>query len=238
MKHLDLTLPKPAENLACDEALLDCADEDIGEVLRVWEAREFFVVLGYANKAASEVNLQACRERGIPVLRRCSGGGTVLQGPGCINYSLILHIRGHLPLEGITETNCYIMKRNAQAVSSILGREVAVEGFTDLAIDDLKFSGNAQRRKLNWILFHGSFLLDFDSTLMEEVLLSPSRQPSYRRNRAHGAFLSRLDVPADVLKTALREAWNASEPLVTIPRTRLEQLTREKYSTNEWNFKW
>ena len=99
MKLLDLTLPSPAENLACDEALLDACDENGGEeILRFWEAREPFVVVGYANKVATEVNLDACAAKKLPVFRRCSGGGTVLQGPGCLNYALILRITDDGPL--------------------------------------------------------------------------------------------------------------------------------------------
>jgi len=62
MKHLDLTLATPAENLACDEALLDWCEEGhrADEILRFWEAKEYFVVIGYANKAATEANLSAC----------------------------------------------------------------------------------------------------------------------------------------------------------------------------------
>src|SRR5689334_4969218 len=91
MNWLDLTLSSPSLNLALDEALLDqCEEGSSDEVLRFWEPREPFVVLGYSNKVLSEVNLSYCRENNIPVLRRTSGGGTVLQGPGCLNYSLVL----------------------------------------------------------------------------------------------------------------------------------------------------
>ena len=83
MKFLDLTLPTAAENLAMDEALLDgCEAGRGGETLVFWEPREPFVVVGYANHLAREVNVEACRARGIPIFRRCSGGGTVLQMPG------------------------------------------------------------------------------------------------------------------------------------------------------------
>src|SRR6266404_876476 len=89
MKYIDLTLGTPAENLACDEALLNMCEEGLeGEILRFWEPKETFVVVGYANQAAREANLEACRAGNVPVLRRCSGGGTVLQGLGCLNYSL------------------------------------------------------------------------------------------------------------------------------------------------------
>src|ERR1041384_1929474 len=93
MKLLDLTLPTPEENLACDEALLDLCETDGDDgILRFWEARQHFIVLGYSNKAGTEANLPRARQYSVPVLRRCTGGGAVLQGPGCLNYSLILRI--------------------------------------------------------------------------------------------------------------------------------------------------
>src|SRR5262245_28828367 len=93
MRLLDLTLPTPAENLACDDALLElCEQAGGGEVLRFWEPGQHFIVLGYANQVRAEVKLEACRTDGLGVFRRCSGGGAVLQGPGCLNYSLIVPI--------------------------------------------------------------------------------------------------------------------------------------------------
>src|SRR5947207_15019949 len=93
MKYCELTLASPQENVACDETLLEhCEEGRAGELLRVWEPASHFVVLGYANKAASEVNLSFCERKSLPVLSRCTGGGTVLQGPGVLNYSLVLRI--------------------------------------------------------------------------------------------------------------------------------------------------
>ena len=69
----------PEENLACDEVLLDLCERGGGdELLRFWALPQYFVVVGYANKASTEVDLPLCRQLGIPVLRRCTGGGTVL----------------------------------------------------------------------------------------------------------------------------------------------------------------
>ena len=74
MKHCNLTLPTPEENLACDEVLLDlCEEGHEDELLRFWEPSRYFVVLGYANKAATEVNLAFCRREHIPVFRRLHG---------------------------------------------------------------------------------------------------------------------------------------------------------------------
>src|SRR5712671_1514459 len=150
MLLLDLTLGSPAENLACDEALLDwCETGQRDGVLRFWEPREYFVVLGYANKAAVEVNIEACQKRGVPVFRRCTGGGAVLQGPGCLNYSLVLRIAG--ALQSITQTNCFVMQRNREALQPLINGKVEVRGQSDLAIGDLKFSGNSQRRRREFL---------------------------------------------------------------------------------------
>src|ERR1700744_2350074 len=117
MHLLDLTFPTPAENLACDEALLDFFEEHGGNgLLRFWEPKDYFVVVGYANKVQTETNVAACEENKIPILRRCSGGGTVLQGPGCLDYSLVLKIADHAPLAGINSANRFIMERTRAAI--------------------------------------------------------------------------------------------------------------------------
>jgi lipoate-protein ligase A len=236
MQHLDLTLDSPAANLACDEALLDaCDDQTGGEVLRFWEPEQCFVVVGYSNDVAREVNVAACHQAGIGILRRCSGGGTVLQGPGCLNYCLIVKTDGHPSLKTITGANRHIMARHRDALARALGQPVEVQGFTDLTIGGLKFSGNAQRRKRHALVFHGTFLLRFDLGLMERFLPVPSRQPDYRKGRPHDRFLTNLGAPAAVIKSALREAWAAHVPLVAAPDCR--KLIAEKYSQDGWNLR-
>src|SRR6516164_8767471 len=120
MKWCNLNLSSPAEQLAAGEVFLDWCESGHGEeTLLFWEPREIFVVVGYANKVGTEVNVEACSTKGIPVSRRCSGGGTVLQGPGCLNYSLVLRITDDRPLRTITSANQFIMERNRAAIETI-----------------------------------------------------------------------------------------------------------------------
>ncbi len=238
MKYLDRTLRTPQENLACDEALLDwCEEGSADEILRFWEPGQHFAVLGYSNRTRSEVNLDSCKKLAIPVLRRCSGGGTVLQGPGCLNYALLLRIHGDSPLVNIAKANAFIMNRNRNALNSLLDGKALIQGHTDLTLQGVKFSGNSQRRRRHFLLFHGSFLLNLDLALVERTLQMPSKQPQYRRTRAHKDFLTNLNLPADDIKDALKGVWNATASLNDIPENHVEQLVREKYSTDAWNFK-
>lgn len=236
LRCLDLALTTPAENLACDEALLEwCeAGEWAHPILRFWEPAETFIVLGYANGVDREVNLKATQDAGVPILRRCSGGGTVVQSPGCLNYALILRIEAR----GITETNCWVMQRNAVALQRLLGTRVAVRGHTDLALGDLKVSGNSQRRKRHWLLFHGTFLCGVDVAVMDRLLKHPPREPDYRQGRSHSDFVTTLAISPGEIKDALRRDWKACTDLDVVPAARISQLVAEKYSRDAWNLKW
>lgn len=238
MKILNLTFPTPEENLACDEALLDeCEGGYPHETLRFWESQEYFLVLGYSNKMQSEIKPLSASGNGLAVLRRSSGGGAVLQGPGCLNYALVLKIPPSGPLTSIRRTNCHIMKRHRDALATLLGGAVEVRGTSDLALGGLKFSGNAQRRKRNAMLFHGTFLYGMDFEKMEAHLAMPSIEPDYRNGRAHQTFLTNVPLSPDKIKKALQETWNAFEPMDNLPRGRIERLVRDKFSRVDWNRK-
>jgi lipoate---protein ligase len=241
MKVLDLTLGTPGENLACDEALLDAAEAGTsGEVLRFWESPRLFVVVGYANQVATEVNFAACEANGIPILRRCSGGGTVLQGPGCLNYAVILRITDDGPMRSIHSANQFIMERNCAALQSAIGNRqsaILVQGHTDLALGGRKFSGNSQRRRRNHLLFHGTILLKLDLTAISELLAFPSAQPDYRHSRDHSEFVTNLDCPPVAIKSALAATWQATEPFGQPPSEEIASLVQTKYALREWNLK-
>ncbi len=238
MKYLDLTFPTPEHNLACDEALLDMCEEGYDhEILRFWEPEEHFIVLGYSRKIHLDVNLSACEARNISVLRRPSGGGTVLQGPGCLNFSLVLKMENSKPLNNLGETNCFVMNQNKKALEPILGSNLEVRGLSDLTWRNLKFSGNAQRRKRHFLLFHGTFLTALDISLIEELLPIPSKQPSYRNNRPHTTFLTNLNISHQKIKQALQKSWGAKEPLERIPKETINQLVKNRYTTRDWNYK-
>ena len=231
MKILDLTFASPAQNLSCDEVLLDLCDNGFPhEILRFWSPASHFVVLGYSNNAEAEVHTDFCRANNIPVFKRCSGGGTVLQGPGCLNYSLVLALGNGRPMGSISLTNDFIMGTHRRALRKLLGPEISVKGDTDLALRELKFSGNSQRRKRKALLFHGTFLLNFDLTLIGRSLKMPSRRPAYRQDRPHEKFLMNLKCPASKIKEALKKAWGAQKPLENIPFENIDKLAASRYS--------
>jgi len=237
MQLLDVSYAEPAHNLACDEALLNWCDANQQPVLRFWESPVPFVVLGYANRLGKETDRAACDRLGVPILRRCSGGGTVLQGPGCVSYALVLPLELTAELKTIAGSNAYIMERNRKAIELLLNGPVTVAGHTDLVWQGRKFSGNSQRRTRNALLFHGTFLLKFDLSLVEKTLQMPLLQPDYRQQKPHGEFVTNIPLTALALKSALRQAWQVTGKFSENLDEDMQALLSEKYDNLNWNEK-
>lgn len=242
MYHLPLTLDTAAANLALDEALLDAAVEGElpGELLRIWEPADFFVVLGRSSRAEQEVRLDACRADGVPVLRRPSGGATVLAGPGCLMYALILDAERRIGQQAVDRAHELVLQRHVDALRA-LHPSVARAGTSDLVIADpanpaaaLKFSGNSLRLKRQHLLYHGTILYDFPLERLARWLGQPARRPEYRGTRDHESFVTNLDAQRDTIVQALTKAWNANDPLPLWPETRTHDLAAHRYTTLNW----
>jgi len=72
---------------------------------------------------------------------------------------------------------------------------------------------------------------------VSELLPMPSKQPKYRQSRSHDEFLRNLKVPADEVKAALRQAWQADELVTDPPLEAIQSLAIDKYGVEEWNLR-
>ena len=224
---LDLTLPSPVENLALDEALLDEVEAKGGHgILRFWESDRHFVVLGRSCGLTDDVHLAACEADGVPILRRASGGGTVVQGPGCLSYALVLPVDLHPRLATIRSSYRFILERMACALHR-WEPMTTFRGVSDLAVGEMKISGNAQRRQRRTILCHGTFLHGMPPHVIDRYLKQPKRQPDYRANRPHEAFLRTMNAPPQALKQAIATVWQATSDRCPLPQMRLSRSIAE-----------
>lgn len=157
--------------------------------------------------------------------------------PGCLNYSLVLRIEDGSPWADLCNTNRRIMEQHRLAIEPLIGRPVRICGITDLALDGLKFCGNAQRRRQSALLFHGSFLLKADLYLMEKYLSHPPIAPEYRAGRTHLEFVTNLECEAAEVMSAVSRAWNVSEefPASNLPGDVMDRLMRTQYSLPSWH---
>ena len=236
MQFLDLTLPTMAENLALDEALLEMTDAlpGGGETLRVWQATCPSVVLGRSSRYGDEVKLEEATRRAIPIFRRVSGGATVVVGPGCMFYALILSLERQPQLRMLDQAHRFVMGRMQTALGALLPN-VVFEGTCDLVVDNKKISGNSVRVARNSMLYHGTLLLNMDLSLVDHLLNHPPREPDYRQGRRHSDFIDNCHLPYASVVEALRLTWQATVSTHSIPVSVVDQLVRAKYSQPSWN---
>ncbi|QEH36293.1 putative lipoate-protein ligase A [Aquisphaera giovannonii] len=172
----------------------------------------------------------------MPVLRRSSGGGTVLIGPGALNVTVVLPSDAAPGLATVEGAQGYVMGRLAGALSAP-GRPVRVLGSGDLTVDGRKVAGSAQRRLRSWFLVHASILYQFDLGRIDRYLKVPLRQPAYREGRSHADFLSNLDRPRRILEASIRAAWMippSQASATDVPHDLLESLLSERFSNRSW----
>src|SRR5262245_23120804 len=177
---------------------------------RCWESREPIVVIGRHGSPSDEAISDNCRADGIPIIRRVSGGGAVVLGPGCLNYTVAVSLIEWGDLIDVARSFRVILRGIVEQLD-VPG--LAVAGGTDLALHGRKVSGNAQRRGRTALLHHGTVLYDFDVTLANRYLREPMRQPAYRAGRSHRDFIANLPLPGHVVRARLdaciMSAWLA-----------------------------
>jgi len=203
VRDQDLTV---AEHLDAEWRLFQAFEAGaVGNLCRTWETARPAVVVGRNTSIAEQVIQDACVRDAVPVLRRFSGGGTVILGPGCLNYALGVSLVSDSALADVALSFRTILE---QITAALDVANLTVAGGTDLALHGRKVSGNAQRRGRRALIHHGTLLYAFDSSLAARYLRDPHRQPAYRAGRPHTDFLGNLPLSKEAIEDALRAAWN------------------------------
>ncbi|CAN8273115.1 unnamed protein product [Cochlearia groenlandica] len=147
------------------------------------------IVMGMSGKPCELVEIEPVVRDRIPVIKRFSGGGTVIVDKDTIFVSLICN-REDVP-------NVQSYPRSVMAWSGFLYSDVfaGIKGFdlreNDYVFGDRKFGGNAQSIIRNRWIHHTSFLWDYNEDNMAYLKL-PSRVPQYRLERDHTDFVCRM----------------------------------------------
>lgn len=193
-------------HLECEWQLFQRVEAgDAGFRATTWEATRPVVVVGWAANVAEVVFEGACRRDQVPIVRRRSGGGAVVLGPGCLNYAVVLGLVSRPTLLDVSGSFREIL---GQIAGALVVPGLGVEADTDLAIGGRKVSGNAQRRGRRALMHHGTLLYAFDSGLASRYLREPRRQPAYRGSRQHVEFLGNLPLPREAIEERLARVWS------------------------------
>ncbi|MEM1062179.1 MAG: lipoate--protein ligase family protein [Planctomycetota bacterium] len=234
---VDQTLDSAAADVAWDEILLREVETGVRDrpVLRLWEPPRRAVVLGRANRVAANVDVAACRDSGVDVVRRFSGGGTVLVGPGSLCFTLVVPLDPAEPRD-IAALTHDLLTPLISGLTDATGEKVELRGTSDLVIGECKFSGNAQRWLRRAVLHHGTLAYALDVDAVERLLTPPERQPEYRRGRSHREFVTNLPLGRDRLRRVVVDAYRGVASPTTVPADEIARAVADRYGRDDWTY--
>ena len=179
-------------NMAVDEELL--ARAQAGEqvpVLRFYTWEPAAVSIGRFQKIEGAVNAEICKQRGIDIVRRITGGRAVLHCKE-LTYSIIARTDDPLfptnvlgaykliaagllqglknlgiPAEMVSRSSRHaaLVKKDARDPACF-----SSPSWYEILVHNRKIIGSAQRRLSGAFLQHGSILMDYDAALEAEVI--------------------------------------------------------------------
>ena len=244
-----------AMNMAVDEAILLAQKEQPAPTLRFYDWLSPAFSFGYFQDIASEVDVVACQAEGIELIKRMTGGGTVVHGWE-LTYTLILPRHGG----EISVTNAYqrigqslakaFQKLGipAQCYAECTDSSQAAQNICltnpaehDVMSDNKKLAGVSVRRNRNGIMFQGYISLDMPPTaILERVSKDPEvRQVLHEKSTAINT--DRRSITRNALIQAISETFDLgiafkSGKLALAEQKQAETLVKTKYVTAAWNF--
>ena len=230
--------------MAIDEAVTETVANSMQPTIRFWRWQPSAVSIGYFQSINDEVSLDACKELSVDVVRRRTGGGAVYHDyHGEITYSVIAP-EWMFP-KGIHESYNLICGLIIAGLKQ-LGIEAQFIPINDIVVNGKKISGNAQTRRNGVLLQHGTILYDLDVRKMFSLLKVSQEKISDKMIKAVEERVTRLlnfgNFSMDEVYQALLKgftdgkAWEFGK-LTEQEFSRAEELARNRYKTQEWNFK-
>ena len=235
-------------NMAIDEAI--CRLRSRGKspnTIRLYRWKPSAVSIGYFQVLEQEVDAEACKRFGVDIIRRNTGGGAVYHSyEGEVTYSVIVNQDHQTIPRDILKSYEVICSGIVLAMEN-LGIKADFKPINDIDVNGKKISGNAQTRRWNVVLQHGTILLDTDIRTMFTVLKvtkekisdkliksAEERVTTIRRELGRKVTFKEV---VDALKLAYPKVFGVKLVESSLNQEEKELATRlrkEKYNTPEW----
>ena len=166
---------------------LSLLDDDAGQTSMVWQPDKSYVVLGASNRPEEALHTDQVLQDGITVMKRPSGGQTVVLTPGNLVIAAV-YPHSLQPKNLFNQINTSIV----EVIEAEGLMELSLRGISDIAIGDKKILGSAMYRTRDKLLYHAVLNVGEPAATFEKYLRHPGKEPDYREGRKHSDFVTSL----------------------------------------------
>jgi len=154
---------------AIDEAIREARlGEMVPNTLHLYRRKPPTVSIGRYKGIEDVVDLEYCREHGIDIVRRTSGGGTIYTDSNCLEYAVVVD-QGYPEIPMDLEGSFKVICTGIITALKKLGIDASYKPINDVQVRGKKISGSAQRRR-RILLQHGTLLVDAEFESMSKAL--------------------------------------------------------------------
>ena len=161
-----------------------------------WLPDKIYVVLGISNKIEDSLITEQIIKDKLTVLKRPSGGETVILSPKTLVISAIDKY------ENLTSPKEFFRLYNYKIITGLnsLGIEnLYYKGISDISIKEKKILGSAIYRTKDKVFFQAVLNISESPALFDKYLKHPKKEPDYRKGRVHSDFITSLNAEGYVI---------------------------------------
>lgn len=175
---IDTGLREGRRNIAFDQALIDAHKAGlIPDTIRFLRF-EPTALVGRHQALSREIRLEYCREHGIGIARRITGGGAIYFDEGQLGWELVFH-RATLGIRSLADFTRAICEAAAAGLSR-LGVDAQYRPRNDIEVGGRKISGTGGFFDGDTLFYQGTVLIDTNPQRMMATLNVPEAKLARR----------------------------------------------------------
>lgn len=207
------------------------------------------VIVGKYQDIEAALRLDRCRARSIEYNRRSTGGGTVIMGPDIVALGFGINV-DYPGLKGGVGGLFKTMSRVLAGALERFGINARFQPKNDLEVNGRKIAGlSAASETGNSLLFHTSLLVDFDISLMMDIMNTPLIK---LQDKGYNCFSQRMttvrretgrELDVEEVMHAIKESFEEvfhiqfrDDQPDTWEEGTISRLIKERYTRESWIF--